>query len=72
MLKFLIIFGLIVYVLYKFASLFFRAGANSQQFRNPNQHQYKPRNGNVNVDTPPKQKGTDFMGGEYVDYEEVK
>jgi hypothetical protein len=34
----------------------------------------KPGNGNLNVDNvPPKEKKkTDFKGGDYVDYEEIK
>jgi hypothetical protein len=66
MFKFLLIFSLIMYSVYKIGSMFFRAGAASQQFRNP-----PPRQ---NVDPSPKKdkgKGT-ISGGEYVDYEEVK
>ncbi len=71
MLRFLIILGLIAYVLYKVGSLFFRAGAKSQQFRNPDQH--KPVDSNINVNaTPQEKKASSFKGGEYVDYEEVK
>jgi hypothetical protein len=73
MLRFLIIFGLVAYVLYKFGSLFYRAGANSQQqFRNPQRR--RPIDGNVNIDIDPnekKRKGSS-KAGEYVDYEEVK
>jgi len=67
MFKFLLIFSLIIYSVYKIGSMFFRAGAASQQFRNPP----PPRQ---NVDAQPKKdkrKGT-ISGGEYVDYEEVK
>lgn len=68
MLRLLLIFSLIFYVLYKFG--FFRAlsqGARSQ----PN---FRPPNSNVNInDAPPKEKKrSDFKGGEYVDYEEIK
>ena len=71
MLKFLIIVGLVAYILYKFGSLFYRAGANSQQYHNPQQR--RPADGKVNVDSAPKgKKGSNFKGGEYVDYEEVK
>lgn len=69
--RFLIILGLIGYVLYKVGGLFFRAGASSQQDRF---QQRKPTNGNVNVDSAPDKpaKSGRIKGGEYVDYEEVK
>jgi hypothetical protein len=70
MYKFLIILGLIVYVIYKLGSLFFRAGAASQQFRNPQQRNF---DGHVDQSAQKaKKKGNDFKGGEYVDYEEIK
>ena len=69
MLKFLVIFGLIVYVIYKIGSWFFRAGAASQQFRNQQQNQY---NSNSTSKQNAKKPGSNFKGGEYVDYEEVK
>ena len=70
MFKFLLILGLVAYILYKFGSLFYRAGANSQQFRNPQQK--RPDDGKVHVDSTTKVKGSKLKGGEYVDYEEVK
>ena len=64
MFKFLLVLGLVLYVIYKIGTLFFRAGAASQQFRNQQQQQ---RN------TPPKnQKNGKVKGGEYIDYEEIK
>lgn len=48
--RFLIILGLIGYVLYKVGGLFFRAGAASQQSKFQPR---KPHNGNVNVDSAP-------------------
>lgn len=67
MFKFLLILGLILYVIYKIGTLFFRAGAASQQFRNPHQNQ------NFNQPNNQQQKkGKNFKGGEYVDYEEIK
>jgi hypothetical protein len=67
MFKFLLILGLILYVIYKIGTLFFRAGAASQQFRNPNQNQ------NFNQPNNQQQKkDKKFKGGEYVDYEEIK
>lgn len=68
MLKFLLIVGLILYVLYKIGSFFFRAGAASQQLRN------QQRNGGAPYQRPnpePK-KDNHYKGGEYIDYEEVK
>lgn len=64
MFKFLLILGLILYVIYKIGSLFFRAGAASQQFRNQQRQ---------NMNANPNQKAkTKFKGGEYIDYEEIK
>jgi hypothetical protein len=62
MLKGLLIIGLVVYGLYKFGSLFYKAGAASRQVQNP-----PPPAPNPKV-----KKGSNFKGGEYVDYEEVK
>jgi hypothetical protein len=70
MFRFLLILSLIVYVIYKVGSLFFRAGAASQQLRN---QQRKNFEGNMDTDPSanrPNKKGT--KGGEYIDYEEVK
>jgi hypothetical protein len=67
MFKFLLILGLILYCVYKVGSLFFKAGAASQQFRDR-----KPYN-EMNVDpSDKKEKKSHFKGGEYIDYEEVK
>ncbi len=64
MLKLILIFALVAYVIYKVASFFFRAGAATRQFRD------QQRNGGVNGPGNRKQ-GSRFKGGEYVDYEEV-
>jgi hypothetical protein len=71
MFKILLILGLVLYIVYKVGSLFFRAGAASQQFRNQGQRR--------NFDTQDaqaaakdKRKNGNFKGGEYIDYEEVK
>ncbi len=67
MLRFLIITGLITYVLYKVGGFFFRMGAASQA-RN-----YPPRQSPTDFQQPKKEKkGRSIKGGEYVDYEEVK
>jgi hypothetical protein len=64
MLKFLIITSLIVYVLYKLGSFFFKAGAASEQLRH---HQQKKT-----FDGNQGQKRKDSKPGEYIDYEDVK
>jgi hypothetical protein len=70
MFRFLLIVGIIFYAIYKIGTLFFRAGAASQQHRN----YYRPPNGNVNVDhdTVKNKKDPKYKGGEYIDYEEIK
>jgi hypothetical protein len=65
MFRFLLILFLILYVIYKIGSLFFRAGAASQQYR-------RNSDGNDNRQQKPKSKGKNFKGGEYIDYEEIK
>jgi hypothetical protein len=65
MFKFLLILGLIVYSIYKIGTMFFRAGAASQQFKN----QQSPKNFNGKN---PTEKKSEFKGGEYIDYEDVK
>lgn len=72
MFKVLLICILVGYVLYKL-------GSSVKVYTNVNMNQrppqYRPNNGNVNIDTPPptkKNEGKDFKGGEYVDYEEIK
>jgi hypothetical protein len=72
MYKFLLIIGLVLYVVYKVGSLFFRAGAASQQFRNQKQPRNFDGNPNGNPSQNSKVKGTNIKGGEYIDYEEVK
>ncbi len=63
MFRILIIFGLILYIVYKVGSFFFRAGAASQELNDLKRKQNE---------TPPKTKKSKLGGGEYVDYEEVK
>jgi hypothetical protein len=65
MFKYLIILTIIVYVMYKVGSFFFRAGAASQELKNFKQKQ------NNNATASKKNKGK-INGGEYVDYEEIK
>jgi hypothetical protein len=68
MLKFLLIVGLILYVVYKLGTLFFKAGAASQQFRNQ-----RPADSNQNVNGAKKKDDSRaYKGGDYIDYEEIK
>jgi hypothetical protein len=67
--KFLLIIGLITYVLYKIGSFFFRAGAASQQLRNYERQQQQQAE---RAKEAQKRKTKDLRGGEYIDYEEVK
>jgi hypothetical protein len=67
MLKFLVIFGLVLYAIYKVGSLFFRAGAASQALK-----EQERRNFNANNPAKPGRKKTNDKAGDYVDYEEVK
>lgn len=69
MFRLLLILGLIVYVIYKIGSLFFRAGAASQQLRNQQQRNFDNNAGSEPRARKPK-GGT--KSGEYIDYEEVK
>lgn len=65
--RFLLIIGIIGYVLYKIGSFFFRAGAASQQLRNFERQQQAEREKQTR-----KATRSDRRGGEYIDYEEVK
>jgi hypothetical protein len=64
--KYLLIFGLIVYVIYKVSSFFFRAGAAAQELKNFKEQQRRSPDPRV------KKKDGKVKGGEYVDYEEIK
>lgn len=70
MLKFLLILGIVTYVIYKVGSFFFRAGAASQHLRD---FQKQQRNGS-DAEKPKAKAKKDgkFTAGEYIDYEEVK
>lgn len=63
MLKFLIITTLVLYLIYKVGSLFFKAGAASQHLRNQQKGTF---------DTDKKNRKGGSKPGEYIDYEEVK
>jgi hypothetical protein len=67
LLRFLLILGIVVYVIYKIASFFFKAGAASQQLRN----QQKGPGVNAGQSGKNGTKASHFKGGEYVDYEDV-
>jgi hypothetical protein len=64
MLKFLIILGIIAYILYKIGSFFFRAGVASQQLRQQ-EMRHKQRK-------EAAKSGGKIKDGEYVDYEDVR
>jgi hypothetical protein len=65
MLRFLIIFALLGYVLYKIGAFFFKIGAVSQEIKN-----FKQNNGQP--DRKASAPSSKVKGGEYVDFEEVK
>ena len=67
MFKFLLILGIITYLIYKIGGFFFKAGVASQQFRQPDRRPQNP-----NPAQPKEKKNGSIKGGEYVDYEEVK
>jgi hypothetical protein len=69
MLRFLLILSLIVYAIYKIGSLFFRAGAASQQLRNQQPRHF---DNNVGADPRAKKAKAEAKPGEYIDYKEVK
>lgn len=71
MLRFLLIIGLIGYVLYKIGSFFFRAGAASQQLRNFEEQQRRTADQSKRSAQKATKKGN-VNGGDYIDYEEVK
>jgi len=71
MFKYLIILGIIFYILYKVGSFFFRAGAAIQQLRNMEQQQQHQQRVQDNEKRNSK-KQRPKQSGEYVDYEEVK
>ena len=62
--KYLLVLGLIIYIIYKISSFFFRASAASQEL-----HDLKKKQ---NPATPPHTKKSKLKGGDYIDYEEVK
>ena len=69
MFRFLLILSLIVYVVYKIGSLFFRAGAASQQLRNQQQRNF---DNSMSSDPRAQKPKGGTKAGEYIDYEEVK
>jgi hypothetical protein len=73
MLRLLLIFALVGYVLYKLG-LFKIFTSNQVRGQQPHGNfNRRPPGGNVNVDSAPNQKkGSGFKGGDYVDYEEIK
>lgn len=66
MVKFLLIIGITIYILYKVGSFLFKIGAASQQFRE------NQANGNINGAGGKNKKKPKINAGDYTDYEEVK
>ena len=71
MFRLLIIISLVVYVIYKVGSLFFRAGAASQLLRDQQRKNFEANNANTSGPAKKNDKGNS-KAGEYIDYEEVK
>ena len=67
MLRFLLILGIVVYLIYKVGSLFFKAGAGYEQLRNQQRKNVDPR-----PNDPTKKSKGNNKTGEYIDYEEIK
>ena len=78
MLKFLLVVFILGYVFFKGLGFFFKVilgGSAVNRNTNQSHTQRQPAGGNVKVDYAPngaKKSKTDFKGGEYVDFEEVK
>lgn len=72
MVKILLIIVLVIYALHKLG--LFRIFVHSNRGYDDRQNYRRPNDGNVNIDNNPNQnhKKSEFKGGEYVDYEEVK
>ncbi|OJJ18434.1 hypothetical protein BKI52_22710 [marine bacterium AO1-C] len=80
LLKFLLVLGLIVYLINKFSSFLFRRVLKSMGFTPPERgkrRKKRARRGGVHIDYMPEEEQKDrrrsqnYKGGEYVDYEEV-
>lgn len=73
MLKVLLIIALVIYVLSKLGLFRVFVQSNHRGYNNQRNHNHS-NDGDVNIDNNPNQnrKKSDFKGGEYVDYEEVK
>lgn len=74
MFRILLIFALIFYALYKLGLFRVFTASVKDGYHEPGNINRKAPGSNVNIDTPPQKekRKTDFKGGEYVDYEEVK
>jgi hypothetical protein len=74
MFRLLLILTLVVYLLYKLGLFRVFVGSVKQGYRDPESVNRKPSGDNVHIDSAPaKDKPkSDYKGGEYVDYEEVK
>ena len=74
MLKFLLIFFIIVYLIGYLGRIFLKNWLRKMSGQNNQQYNYKQKpEGEVTVDTNPKNsKKGKFKDGEYVDFEEIK
>jgi hypothetical protein len=66
--KYIFVLGIILYLIYKVGSFFFRAGAAAQQLRNFQDQQRK----SDPTKSASKAKKGHVNGGDYIDFEEVK
>jgi hypothetical protein len=67
--KYIFVLGIIIYLIYKVGSFFFRAGAAAQQLRNFQDQQRKQPDPTKSAS---KAKKGHVNGGDYIDFEEVK
>jgi len=73
MLRLILIFTLIGYALYKLGLFRFTVRTNIRGQQNSREYGRRAPGGNVNVDSIPNdKKKSEYKGGEYIDYEEVK
>lgn len=72
MFRLLVIISLVVYVIYKVGSLFFRAGAASQLLRDQERKNFEANNTSKASGPVKKNDKGNSNVGDYIDYEEVK
>ena len=73
MFRILLIVTLLFYLLYKLGLFRVFVGSVNDGYREQGNINRRPPDSNVDIDNAPKTKPkSDFKGGEYVDYEEIK